>query len=213
MENTPNTTAPTAVAAYSFHGLGRLIAALCIALLPARALAVDATIWAELGRVRTLEARFTQVQTRAILKAPLTSEGEVRFARPDTLSWTVTTPARSTFSLAGSVAKMEYPDLGLKETIDLAAVPDANRLATSLMVWLRADAVAVERDFSVAYGATTATLTPRDPRLAALLARMELDFAPDPWRVRTVRLWEPDGDRVEIRFDAVKLDGQPVGGG
>ncbi|MFZ5482195.1 MAG: outer membrane lipoprotein carrier protein LolA [Myxococcota bacterium] len=178
-------------------------------LLPARAWAVDATIWAELARVAKLEARFTQVQHRAILKQPLTSSGEVRFERAGPkLAWTVTTPSRSSFLLDGAVAKMEYPDLGMSETIDLAQVPDASRLATSLLVWMQADAAAVERDFVATYGDDAASLKPRDEQLAALISEIRVRFAPGPWRVREVALREPDGDRVEIAFRSVVLDGK-----
>ncbi|MFN7146221.1 MAG: hypothetical protein ACK4YP_20785, partial [Myxococcota bacterium] len=106
-----------------------------LALLPMPAFAVDASVWAELAKVQTLEARFEQVQTRAVLKVPLTSRGTVRYERArSALTWQVTEPARSTFSLIGAVAKMEYPDLGMNETIDLAQVPDASRLASSMLV-------------------------------------------------------------------------------
>lgn len=168
-------------------------------------------VWAELGRVKELSASFTEVQHRAILKSPLTSAGTVRFTRPDTLVWSVTSPARSTFSLAGTVATMDYPDLQQHERIDLGAVPDANRLASSLLVWMRADAVAVDRDFTVAYTATGATLTPKDPKLQALVARIELTLGHDPAWVRDVALVEPDGDRSEIHFSGVTLDGVAVG--
>lgn len=187
-----------------------LIVAASIAWGAPTAHAVDASVWPELGRVQTLEARFTQVQQRAILKTPLTSTGVVSFRRPDTLSWVVEAPARSSFTLEHGIATMAYPDLGMKDRIDLAAVPDANRLATSLLVWLQADAVAVERDFTVTYAPTGATLVPRDPRLAGLIASIELTIAPSPARVERVVLAEPDGDRVEIRFSGVKLDGVTV---
>lgn len=182
-----------------------------LAFTPGAAWAVDASVWAELARVGKLEARFEQSQTRAVLKAPLLSSGTVRFERARTaLLWSVEAPARSTFSLEGAVARMSYPDLGMDETIDLAQVPDASRLASSLLVWMQADAAAVARDFDVTYGADTASLRPKDPTLRALLAELKIRFVPGPWRVGEVDLVEPDGDRVHIVFRSVKLDGAPV---
>lgn len=172
---------------------------------------LDAKLWAELARPATLSARFTQVQHRAILKVPLTSTGHLHYERAGgALVWAVDAPARSTFSLRGSVATLEQPDLGLSETFDLAAVPDANRIATSMMVWLKADPAAVERDFRVSYGARAVTLAPRDPTLAGLLSEIQIAVAPSPWRVSAVTLVEPDADRVEIAFHDVVLDGRPV---
>lgn len=182
--------------------------------LPGQSHAIDATVWAELARVQVLEASFDQTQTRAVLKQPLTSTGRVRFERvgPE-LKWEVTAPGRSTFSLIGSVARMEYPDLGMNESFDLAQVPDASRLASSLLVWMQADAAAVARDFDTSYGADSAVLTPKDPTLRGLLSTIEVRFVPGPWRVRAVDLVEPDGDRVNILFRGVKLDGVAMGDG
>jgi hypothetical protein len=192
------------------------LAAIVLGLLPGTSFAIDATVWAELARVQRLEASFDQTQTRTVLKQPLKSRGDVRFERApagvtgSALTWQVNEPGRSTFSLVGSVARMEYPDLGMKESFDLAQVPDASRLASSLLVWMQADAVAVAREFDTTYGATTAVLVPKDPTLRGLLASIDITFVPGPWRVRAVDLVEPDGDRVNIVFHAVKLDGVAV---
>ncbi len=187
------------------------VAVLCALLAPRAGHAVDASVWAELGRVQRLDARFDQTQVRTVLKAPLESRGSVRYERPTSaLTWQVETPGRSTFSLVGSVARMEYPDLGMKESFDLAQVPDASRLATSLLVWMQADPVAVARDFDTTYGPDTATLRPKDATLKALLSEIRIRFAAAPVRVRAVDLVEPDGDLVQIVFHTVRLDGVAI---
>lgn len=172
--------------------------------------AVDASVWAELGKVQHLQARFTQVQTRKVLKQPLQSSGALDFVRPDGLTWTVDPPYASTFSLKAGIARMDYPALGMSQTIDLNSVPDANRLATSLMVWLQADAAQVERQFDVRYETDGATLSPKDATLRGLIQSIELDLAPSPWRVSGVVLTEPDGDRTELRFRSVVADGKSL---
>lgn len=166
---------------------------------------LDATVWTELARTHELTARFTQVQHRAVLKAPLTSAGTVHFSRPQSLEWVVESPARSSFTLKNSVATMSYPELGMSDSIDLATVPDANRLATSLLVWMQADGAAVERDFTVTYGAGSAHLEPRDPKLQKLLKAIDLTVTANPWRVTAVTLAEPSGDSVSITFTDVTL--------
>lgn len=180
-------------------------------LLPRAAWAVDGAVWAELAKVQKLKASFEQVQTRAVLKVPLTSTGNVSYERGrNALVWQVDAPARSTFSLIGSVARMEYPDLGMNETIDLSQVPDASRLASSMLVWMQADAGAVARDFTVTYGADFAAMVPRDTTLKGLLSEIRIRFASAPSRVREVDLTEPDGDKVHIGFRSVSLDGVSV---
>lgn len=169
------------------------------------AMAVDATIWTELARSTELSATFTQVQHRAVLKRPLTSTGTVHFSRPQELAWVVETPSKSSFTLKNSIATMSFPDLGMTEVVDLASVPDASRLATSLLVWMQADAALVDRDFAVTYRSDGARLTPKDPQLAKLIASIDLTVAPSPWRVTAVSLNEPGGDHVDITFGNLAL--------
>jgi hypothetical protein len=172
---------------------------------------VDSGVWTELGRVNELAGSFTQVQHRAILRAPLTSEGTVRFTRAGSkLSWVVEKPSRSSFTLDGSTVRMDYPELGMSETVDLAQVPDASRLASSLLVWMKADPESVARDFDVIYERDGVALTPKDPDLRRLVAQIRLTLADAPVRVKQVELLEPDGDRVVIQFHHLVLDGSPV---
>lgn len=181
------------------------VVGLAASLAPRAAFAVDATVWTELAKTHELTASFTQVQHRAVLKAPLTSTGSVHFSRPQELDWVVESPSKSSFTLKNSIATMAYPELGMKETIDLASVPDANRLATSLLVWMQADASAVDRDFTVTYSESGARLVPRDGQLKKLLASIDLTLAASPWRVTSVKLSEPSGDTVDIAFSNVVL--------
>lgn len=190
-----------------------LVVFLCGLALPAHATpVVDATVWAELGRVQSLAARFAQVQHRAILKVPLVSEGHVAFTRGGSLSWVVERPVASTFTLAGTRATMDMPDVGAHEEFDLGAMPDAQRLATSLLVWMQADAVAVARDFDATYRQSPpgVELKPRDSRLAGLVELVVIDLSAAPWRVTGVKFTEPDGDRVDIAFTRVVLDGTAI---
>lgn len=190
----------------------RTFVTLCLLGLASPAFALDASVWAELGRVKSLRAEFVQVQTRKILKKPLESRGTIEFDRPSALVWSVLAPYRSTFSLRGSRAVMDVPDVGTHEEIDLAAVPDANRLATSLMVWLQADAAAVARDFEATFtdSPPSVRLVPRDATLGKLVQALTIGLAPAPWRVARVVITEPTGDVVELRFTAVQLDGVRV---
>ncbi len=179
---------------------------------PRPAMALDASVWLELGKVQSLQADFIQVQTRTILKRPLESSGAVRFDRPGTLTWAVLTPARSTFSMGGGKATMELPDHRAHRVVDLATLPEFKRLAASVMVWLQADPVAVARDFTTTYAPSppTIVLIPVDPTLGRLVKTIELGIAESPFRVAHVRIVEPTGDTVEIRFSKVVLDGVPV---
>ena len=193
-----------------------------ITLLAAPSLAGDdlppeaVAVWEAMSQVRSLEASFEQSRTTTLLTHPLVSTGTLRFVRPDKLAWVVEQPGRSTMVVSGTQVGMSYPDLGVHEQLDLAGDPDAERLVRSMMVWLAGDLEQVSRDYGLAWAAAPAdgpagalhlaTLTPRDPTMAGLIARLELSIGGEPLRVMAVTMHEPDGDRVDITMGDVRLD-------
>ncbi|GEM_PF-3149494 len=178
------------------------------------ALAADAppeavAAWEAMSQVRSLQAKFVQVQHRSLLSKPLESSGTLAFTRPDRILWRVEQPAASVFVIDGTKVGMAYPDLGVREEMDLEGNPDAERLTRGLMVWLAGDLAQVTRDYHVAWQAgppSVATLTPKDETLAALLSKLELTVSGDPPTVDAVVMHEPDGDRVEITLTDLVLD-------
>ncbi|MFH1469545.1 MAG: outer membrane lipoprotein carrier protein LolA [Pseudomonadota bacterium] len=193
-------------------------------LLAAAALAEDPELppaavqaWQAMSVVQRLEARFEQIRTTSLLAQPLVSTGTLRFQRPDRLAWQVESPGRSLMVMDGSKVGMWYPDLDVREEIDLSGDPDAARLVGAMMVWLAGDLSAVAQSYRVAWsqaapaGAPTGTLhaavlTPRDATMAALVSELDLFLGGEPLRVLAVTMREPDGDRVEITMRDVRLD-------
>lgn len=167
------------------------------------------TAWEELARPRTLRARFTQEQRLSVLRDPLISTGTLVIQRPDRLAWRTLTPAPSTFLMTGSVVTSSWPELGLKETVDLGKNSDAMGLVQAMTVWMSGDLDAVARDYAVAFRAgppDVATLTPTNPRIAAMISRIELTLTGAPRRVSAVQITQPDGDVVKIRLESIEVD-------
>ncbi|MCP4809572.1 MAG: outer membrane lipoprotein carrier protein LolA [Proteobacteria bacterium] len=160
--------------------------------------------WAALDANSSLSADFTQVRHSQLLSRPITSSGTLAFERPDRMAWTVTAPARSTFILDGAKVGMAYPDLGMREEIDLASNAEVASLVQGMMVWLGGDLETVSKDYDVAWASGTpsvATLTPKDDKLSAIIGTLDLSIAEST--IQKVVITEPDGDRVEITFDNV----------
>lgn len=165
--------------------------------------------WAELDRVQRLRAHFEQVQYRSVLSRPLASTGTLSFERPNQVRWEVERPARSLFVMNGTNVGTALPDLGHRESIDLAASPEAARFVQGLMVWLGGDLAAVQRDYTAVWKSgppAVLVLTPRDPALVRLLASITLTLGGSPPQIERVVLVEPGGDRVEITFSAIERD-------
>ncbi len=120
--------------------------------------------------------------------------------------------------MTGTQVASAYPDLGVREELDLAGQPDVTRLVESMMVWLGGDLDTVTASYDVAWiPPARAVLTPTEPKLAALVGRLELTLsgaptARGPLYVHQVLIVEPDDDRVEITIgDAVVDPTLPAG--
>ena len=168
--------------------------------------------WAELAAHQRLSANFTQVQHRSILSMPIESTGRLAFARPGKLLWRVDSPATSIFVMSAGRIGMAYPDLGVRQEVDLSKDPDAMRLVEAMMVWMDGDYERVTADYDLTWtpavdGTASAVMTPTNDKLKPLIARIELTItaAPDR-RVASVSVVEPDDDRVDITLIDVEID-------
>jgi len=172
--------------------------------LPAEAVAT----WQALSRSTTLQADFTQIRTSSLLTQPLTTTGTLVFQRPEKMAWTTLAPVRSTFVMDGSKVGMAYPDLDMREEIDLGGNPDVASLVTSMMVWLGGDLEKVSQDYTLTWipgSPTRALLEPKEETLSAIISSLELHIDATP-QIVEVRITEPDGDTVHIAFSDVKTD-------
>jgi outer membrane lipoprotein-sorting protein len=121
-------------------------------------------------------------------------------------------PARSLFVMNGTTVTTALPDLGHRESIDLAASPEAARFVQGLMVWLGGDLAAVQRDYTVVWKPAAAgtgpvvVLTPGDPALVRLLTSITLTLGGAPLQIEKVVLVEPGGDHVDIAFSSIERD-------
>jgi len=160
--------------------------------------------WAAMSEVPSLEARFRQVRTTRLLAKPLHATGLLRFQRPDRLAWILESPGRSVLVMRGTTVGLSYPDLGVRQEMDLKDDPEMERLARGMMVWLAGDLDAVTRDYTIAWQASeegdVALLTPRSEALTGLIRDIALTIEGVPPQVSRVVLREPDGDTVEIEL-------------
>ena len=169
---------------------------------PAEATAV----WARMAEVKSLEADFTQVRHSSLLARPFSSTGTLRFERPGRLAWAVEEPARSTFVMDGTVVGMWYPDLAVREEIDLSGTPEAAGLVQGMMVWLGGDLAQVTQQYEMTWSPPTATLTPKDETMRSMVDHMVLTVGGEPPLVTGVVIVEPDGDKVEITLENIRID-------
>ncbi len=163
-------------------------------------------VWARMAQVQRLQADFTQVRYSRLLSRPFSSTGELRFERPGKLAWEVREPSASTFVMDGTMVGMWYPDLGVREEIDLSGSPEAASLVQGMMIWLGGDIDTVSEQYDMSWTPPQATLTPKDPTMKAVVDHLDLTLSGDPLLVTSVVIHEPDGDRVEITLENLRVD-------
>lgn len=157
---------------------------------------------ADLGQLMSLlaqrrhgEALFTEEKYLSVLKQPLKSSGELIYDAPDHLEERVVTPRPQSIVLDHGVLSMHIG--AHMRTVRLADYPELAPLIDSIRATLAGDRAALERVFAVEYAGSLddwrLNLTPRDPRVGASLAWIELQGARDA--VREVRVSQRDGDR------------------
>ena len=162
--------------------------------------------WDAMVAVPTLEARFTQTRVSTLLQVPLVATGSLRFARPDKLAWRVAKPGRAIRVMEGANVGMSWPDLGVREEIDLSGNPEIAGVVRGMMTWLSGDLASVQADYELQWEPgppAIAHLKPRAAGLAAILTSLDLELGGTPTQVQAVTLHEPGGDRVEIRLSEV----------
>lgn len=162
--------------------------------------------WEELSAPSTLQAEFVQVRTSRLLSQPIQSTGTLAFEKPDRMAWSVATPARSTFVMDGSTVGMAFPDLGVRESIDLSSNAEVASLVAGMMVWLGSDLQRVQQDYTLTWETDHAVLVPKDEQLKGIIGSLDLKLTGSPKRIDTVTIVEPDGDTVVITFSEVKTD-------
>jgi hypothetical protein len=141
---------------------------------------------------------FTEVHEMAMLKAPLTSSGELFYDAPARLEKRTLTPKPETLVLDHGVLTAQRGNR--QHVLELAAYPQVVPFVESIRATLAGDAAALERyfvtDFSGELAHWSLRLTPRDPALARSITDVTLAGERDT--IRTVEIRERDGDRSRL---------------
>jgi hypothetical protein len=141
---------------------------------------------------------FTEVHEMAMLKAPLTSSGELLYDAPARLEKRTLAPKPETLVLDHGVLTARRGHR--QHELELAAYPQVVPFVESIRATLAGDEAALERyfatDFTGDLAQWTLRLTPRDPAIARSIAQVTLAGERDA--IRTVEIRERDGDRSRL---------------
>jgi len=166
---------------------------------------------AEQQKLKTLEARFVQVQESSLLTAPEKATGHFSYSAPDKVRWEYETPKPISVVIRGEEMTTWYRDLQRADLIKIG------RYSNQVFKYLGASGnmQTLLEYFDVKLGTSSKQgepyrmeLTPRFQRIAKRLKSMTLwidDATFLPVRLRYV---EADGDTTEYRFEDLKRNGR-----
>ncbi|MHB0973329.1 MAG: LolA-related protein [Thiobacillus sp.] len=139
-------------------------------------------------------ATFTEKKTIAILDQPVESSGELLFIAPARLEKRTLKPKPETMVLDGDILTIERGQR--KHVLQLKDYPEVAGMIESIRATLAGDRKALERVYRLALEGSqerwTLVLTPLDPKVGAVIARIRMEGARDV--VRSVEITQADGD-------------------
>ena len=154
-----------------------------------------AQLMANLAKHPQGAATFTEKKYLSILDQPVESSGELLFVPPARLEKRTLKPKVETLVLDGDVLTVERQMQ--RHVLQLKDYPEVAGMIESIRATLAGDRKALERVYHLAldggHERWTLVLTPLDPRVGAVIARIRMEGVKDV--VRSVEILQADGDR------------------
>jgi hypothetical protein len=148
-----------------------------------------------LRRTPPVTTRFVDYRFSHLLKKPLQASGTLEYRADGVLVRDVTAPYREVTEVLGDEVRIQREGKPAR-TMSLQRVPPLRVLLGSFRALLEGRLAPLSQDFEVSLlegeAHWTLTLTPRDPRMARALARIQVSGATD--RPDCIVALEPDGD-------------------
>ena len=153
-----------------------------------------AQLMADLAKHPQGAATFTEKKTISILDQPVESSGELLFIAPARLEKRTLKPKPETMVLDGDTLTLERGQR--KHVLQLKDYPEVAGMIESIRATLAGDRQALERVYHLALDGSaerwTLVLTPLDPKVGAVIARIRMEGVKDV--VRSVEITQADGD-------------------
>ena len=174
-------------------------ALLCIALAatqPVRAAAWDANaLMLLLGSHTPGRATFVEIKTLALLKAPLVSEGTLRYEPPGKLTMVTRTPKAESMVIDGDTLTRQAAD-GRAGRIQLADYPEVAGIVEGIRGSLGGNRMLLEQYYSLQVSGSASDwrmrLTPKESRVGRFI--QHIDVSGKAHTILAIDILQADGD-------------------
>ena len=158
-------------------------------------------------QINTLQASFVQQQFYSFMKMPVVRKGKFFIAK-DRLAWDVEEPSPSRILVIEKEAYLYYPRLNHLKRIDLRASRLMGEVVSNLSMFCRVDVSELSRIYKISQRHQNLELIPRNEIVRRMIARIHI-VLDERGLAKEVKIYAPDGDRVEISFTKMQLN-QPL---
>jgi outer membrane lipoprotein-sorting protein len=160
-------------------------------------------------RVESIQADFVQEKQLAILARPLISQGHFSFQAPGSLRWEYFSPMHSVLLLHdGKARKFIKKDGEFVEEHSMGL--DAMQVVLQeISSWLDGEITDTATFKAELDGTGRILLTPRQPALARIISRIELQLRGKTGLMESVIIYEGPGSQTTMRFSKEELN-QPI---
>lgn len=163
-----------------------------------------------LSNVRDIRVAFRQIRHVSLFSKPLESQGFCLFQRPGRMRWEVLEPWHTILVTDGRhVGRFDYQD-GERRRLDPAGAEVLREVLAQISAWIGGDIPSASETYEVRASLPEQNpssrfrleLVPRQEALREMIRAIELDIDASDGAARSVRVFEPSGDRLEILFEA-----------
>ena len=165
---------------------------------------------AQLARVSSASARFTERKTMQVLTAPMLAYGTLTYSAPDRMQKTTLSPVAEQFVLDHEEVTITGGPNNQTERYSLAAAPQVAGLVEGIRATLAGDLATLEKYYAVQFSGTRAAwrlnLRPRSAKSAHFVTLISILGNQD--RISEIDSKSPNGDHSEMTISENVRDAQ-----
>lgn len=167
-------------------------------------------LMAELARVKSESAQFTERKTSRLLTEPMTLSGRLAYTAPSHIEKITLSPMPESLVMDGDRVTIVTGANHDNHTFSVADYPQIGGLVEGIRATLAGDQRALDRFYTVSLGGTPAAwnllLIPHDPDVARFIK--SIDFRGSGDRIQTIDTEDADGERSDMNIFADRQDAQ-----